>query len=359
MPRLRRLTGPNRPTAREPLSIGIVGYGYWGPNLARAFDGLAGVRVAAIVDSGRDERLAAANSFPRAKVLSSLGELLSEDEIDAVVVSTPVDLHFSMVRDVLRKGKPVFVEKPLAMSQADSVELARTADEKGITLMVDHTFLYDPAFMFLCDVVESGQLGGVRYVHSERLNFGRLQTRCNVLWSLGPQDVSMTNFMLRNVPEWVSARGFSRTGNGIADVVHMLLRYASPPCDVAIHLSWLDPRKVRCTTVIGSSGMAVFDDTSITKLTIHNKRVDGGPNGPTLIDGGMEVPATTALEPLRAAAAEFADCCFTGRQPLTNGWNGAEVVAVLEAADRSLEAGGAVTPVNWEQGPMPTRLKQD
>lgn len=341
-------------SATLPLRTALVGYGYWGPKVAAAAAGVDGAEIQVIVDRQAEQRDHAQMAFPRARVAAEVGEVLEDDSVEAVVLCTPVDTHAELALAAVRRGKHVFVEKPLSQSTSDAIEVVRSAEEKGVTLMVDHTFLYEPAFQRMCQEVDRGSIGEVRYIHAERLNFGRLQSRFNVIWSLGPHDVSMINHVLGRLPESVSATGVYHASPDVADVAVMHMRYAEPSLQATVHLSWLDPRKVRSMTVIADQGMAVFDDTQkSSKLEIHMKRVSRGRGPSRLEDGRTFFPVVPSTEPLREAVKEFVTCSRTGKRPLTEGWQAAAVVAVLEAANESLAKGGVEVGVQWLHGRDP------
>lgn len=338
----------------RPLRIALVGYGYWGPKVAAAVAGVDGAEIHAIVDRSPEQREQARSAFPRTQVVADVGEVLDDSAVEAVAVCTPVDTHAELALAVVRSRKHVFVEKPLSQSTSDAVELVRAAEDKGVTLMVDHTFLFEPAFQRLCREVDRGSVGEVRYIHAERLNFGRLQSRFNVIWSLGPHDVSMINHLSGRIPESVAASGICLASPDVADVVWLHMRYTRPSFEATVHLSWLDPRKVRSMTVIADRGMAVFDDTrESSKLAMHTKRISRDRGSVRLAEGPTTFPAVRSTEPLRRAVKEFVTCCRTGRRPLTHGWDAAAVVAVLEASNESLAKGGIEVGVHPLHGRDP------
>jgi predicted dehydrogenase len=251
--------------------------------------------------------------------------------------------HYEIANEALQQGKHLFLEKPMAMTLADAVELATKADEEERTLMIDHTYEYEPAIRHLKTIVGAGDLGSIEYIHAERLNFGRVRTDTNVLWSLGPQDVSILNYVLEAKPEAVAATGVARLTPGIADVVQLRLFYSG--IEAHVHLSWWDPVCTRRLTVIGSDKMAMFDQASPGKLAIFHKQAVRTGEAIQLVDEGSERPELISVEPLAAAAEEFVRACREGRRPLSDGWSGTAVVATLAAAEDSLRAGGAMRPV--------------
>ncbi|WP_020521469.1 Gfo/Idh/MocA family protein [Catelliglobosispora koreensis] len=324
-----------------------IGFGYWGPNLARNLGTLAGPRWRYLVDLSPERREKAASLYPQVNVTDDLDAVLADDQVSAVIVATPAASHAPLARRALAAGKHVFVEKPLALSTEDAVELARTADEKGVTLMVGHTFEFNPAVRAMKEYIDSGEIGEVLYLHSQRLNLGRIQSDINAFWSIGPHDVSIANYLLGSSPQWVSARGARYLNDTVDDVMFVTASYPGGVL-VHMHVSWLDPSKTRRTTVVGSKKMLVYDDMDQDgRLKIFDKgadRLDPDAYGAyqyRLRDGAMHVPSLPMVEPLSTELRHFIECVDTGRRPDVDGWNGARTVAVLEAVDRSLHADGA------------------
>src|SRR5688572_4284817 len=333
-------------------SIAQIGFGYWGPNLARNLGTLAGPRWSHLVDLSPERREKAASLYPHVNVTDDLDAVLADDGVSAVVVATPAASHAPLARRALAAGKHVFVEKPLALSSADAVELATTADALGLVLMVGHTFEFNSAVRAMKEYVDSGEIGEVLYLHSQRLNLGRIQSDINAFWSIGPHDVSIANFLLGSAPEWVSARGARYLNEAVEDVMFVTVGY--PGRILAhMHVSWLDPSKTRRTTVVGSKKMLVYDDMDADgRLKIYDKgadRLDADAYGAwqyKLRDGAMNVPSLPMVEPLSTELRHFIECVDSSRRPLVDGWNGVRTVAVLEAVDASLRAEGAKVAVN-------------
>jgi predicted dehydrogenase len=336
--------------------VAQIGFGYWGPNLARNLHTHAGSRWRYLVDLSADQRARAAALYPQVTMTDDLDMVLADPEISAVVVATPAATHAPLARKALAAGKHVFVEKPLALNTADAVALARQADEAGLVLMVGHTFEFVPAVLKMKEIVDSGTLGDVLYLHSQRLNLGRIQSDINAFWSIGPHDVSIANFLIGADPEWVSARGARYLNSDVEDVTFVTVGY--PDGVLAhMHVSWLDPSKTRKTTIVGSKQMLVYDDMeSEAKLKVYDKGADPvdatayGAYQYKLRDGELWVPRLDMVEPLGAEMTHFLQCTLTGERPRTDGWNGARVVAVLEAADASLRADGAQVKVELPAG---------
>jgi predicted dehydrogenase len=294
-------------TAR-PVTIGLAGLGYWGPNLARNLDDLPGTRLAWLCDQD-DERLQRYGArFPEARTTSRFDDLLADGGLDAVVVATPVVTHFELGRQALLAGKNVFVEKPLADSAAHAAELVALAEERDLVLMPGHLLLYHPGVAKLKELVDSGELGRILYISGERKNLGKIRRDENALWSLGAHDLSVVLHLLGEEPVESWARGESFLTEGIEDVVVCYLRF--PSGSVAnLHLSWLDPHKVRRITVVGDHKMAVFDDMELErKVTIYDKRPEQRTEtyGEWLTrTGDIFVPKIANDEPLRLECERF------------------------------------------------------
>jgi predicted dehydrogenase len=323
-----------------------IGFGYWGPNLSRNLGALAKQRWRYLVDLSPARREQAASLYPQVNVVDSLDQVLADPEVTAVVISTPAATHSDLARRALEAGKHAFVEKPLALSAPAAIELATLADEAGLVLMVGHTFEFVPAVRKMKELVDAGEIGDVLYLHSQRLNLGRIQSDINAFWSIGPHDVSIANYLLGANAEWVSARGARYLHANIEDVIFVTVGYPGGVL-AHMHVSWLDPSKTRRTTVVGSQKMLVYDDLDAeAKLKVFDKgadRLDPDSYGAwqyRLRDGAMNVPSLSMVEPLAAELGHFIDCVDTGKRPVVDGWNGVRTVAVLEAADASLRAGG-------------------
>ncbi|HZN20395.1 MAG TPA: Gfo/Idh/MocA family oxidoreductase [Micromonosporaceae bacterium] len=332
-------------------AVALVGFGYWGPNLARNLQTLAGARWRYLVDASAERRARASMLYPQVRVVGDLAEVLADEEVGAVVVATPAASHAPLARRLLEAGRHVLVEKPLALSTVDAVGLARLADERRRTLMVGHTFEYVPAVLTMKQLIEAGEIGDVLYLHSQRLNLGRIQSDINAFWSIGPHDVSIANFLVGAGPQWVSAHGARYLHEAVEDVTFVTAGYPGGVL-AHMHVSWLDPSKTRRTTVVGSRKMLVYDDMDTDgRLKVFDKgadRLDPDAYGAwqyRLRDGAMYVPRLEMAEPLAEELRHFLECVDTGRRPRSDGWNGAQVVAVLEAVDESLRGKGAQVAV--------------
>jgi len=328
----------------------LVGFGYWGPNLARNLQALAGPRWRYLVDASPERRERAAQLYPQVSVVPSLDEMLSDEEVTAVVVATPAATHAPLTRMLVESGRHVLVEKPLALTTVDAVALAKLAQERGRVLMVGHTFEFVPAVRAMKQIIDAGEIGDLLYLHSQRLNLGRIQSDINAFWSIGPHDVSIANYLVGAAPQWVSAHGARYLNAEVEDVTFVTVGYPGGVL-AHMHVSWLDPNKTRRTTVVGSKQMLVYDDMDSDKLRVFDKGADPisedayGAWQYRLRDGAMYVPRLDMTEPLAEELRHFLDCAATGARPLTDGWNGAQVVAVLEAADESLRGKGTQVAV--------------
>jgi len=331
-----------------PVSVGVVGLGYWGPNLARNFDRLPETELRWICDASEESRARAAPQFPEARVSGDLDELLADDALEAVVIATPVPLHADLAVRALQAGKHCFVEKPLAQSVEDAERVVEAARGAGKVLMVGHLLEYHPGVAKLKEVTASGQLGDIRYIYGNRLNLGKLRPDENALWSLGAHDVSVVLHLAEEEPSELHAFGKSYMRPGIEDVVFCYLRFPSGLM-AHLHLSWLDPHKERRFTVVGSQRMATFDDMELEqKLVIYDKGFDEdwSSYGEYIArSGDVWSPRVSNEEPLRIECRHFAECVREGRDPVSDGVNGVRVVRVLEGLQRSLEETSRATAV--------------
>ena len=335
----------------KPVRIGVVGFGYWGPNLVRNLDKLGDAQIVAACDLSQANLDKLSGLYPYVETTTDLDELLSEKyALDAVVVATSAPSHYAIAKRVLEAGKHCYVEKPLTLKSADSEELVRLADDKGVVLFVGHLMEYHSAINWIKDYVASGDLGDVLYVYMQRLNLGKVRTEENAFWSLAPHDVSIALYVLGESPDYVSASGACYVTPGVQDTVFANLHFPSGKM-ANIHVSWLDPHKMRKFTVVGTKKMLVFDDMQATeKIAIYDRGV-GAPDDAmsygedlTLRFGDITMPWVPLKEPLSIEVQHFLDCCDSGATPRSDGRDGLRVVRVLEAVDESMAAGGA--PVN-------------
>ena len=337
----------------SPLRIGFAGYGYWGPNILRNLDRLSEATVVAACDASPVNRAKLEAAYPHIATSDSLDAMLAAHELDAVVVATSAPTHAELAARVLEAGLHCFVEKPLTLASADAERLVTLASANDRVLMVGHLMVYHAAIDWIADYIASGELGDVRYLYFQRLNLGKVRADENAFWSLAPHDVSVALHLLGETPDSVSASGADYLRNDVHDVVFANLHFPSGKM-VNIHVSWLDPHKVRRMTVVGSKKMLVFNDMEATdKIWIYDKGVEPADamaygEDLTLRFGDITVPYLKMTEPLATEMRHFVECCSTGATPRSSGVDGLRVVQVLEATDASLAAGGA--PVAIEVG---------
>jgi predicted dehydrogenase len=324
-----------------PVTVGVAGLGYWGPNLARNLAALPGCELRWCADPEPSARERAAAAFRGVRVAEGIDELLADPDLDAVAVATPVPTHADLARRALEAGKHCFVEKPLAQSVAEAQRAVEASRTSGKVLMVGHLLEYHPAVRRLKEIVESGQLGDVRYLYTHRLNLGKLREDENALWSLGAHDVAVVLHLAGEEPSAVQARGECYMRESVEDVVFCYLRFPSGLA-AHLHLSWLDPHKERRLTVVGSRQMATFDDMELErKLTVYDKGFDQDATsyGEYITrSGDAWSPRVDNVEPLRVECQHFVECVRDGARPLSDGDSGLRVVRVLEGLQHSLES---------------------
>jgi predicted dehydrogenase len=345
------------------VNLALVGLGYWGPNLARNLAIVSGGRLHTLCDSRADRLDHLARQYPGAAARASFGEVLDDPDVHAVVLSTPAGTHFELAKAALEAGKHVLVEKPMAKTSAECRELIALAGARGRTLMVGHVFLFNAAVERIRTYIESGELGDIHYVYSQRLNLGQVYRDVNALWNFAPHDLSILQYWLGATPVRVQARGYAYVQPTVEDVVFMTLDY---PDNVGanVHISWLDPLKVRRMTVVGSRKMVVYDEVDPERrVVLYDRGIDEGPPGAMgaprprrslgryetfgeyqlmLRAGDVLIPRIDFVEPLRRQSQHFVDCIVEGRRPLTDGESGLAVVEALEAAQRAIETGRPV-----------------
>lgn len=328
-------------------SIAVAGLGYWGPNLARNFSQLNTCRLGALCDPD-PERLARIRSqHPLTPRFDSFETMLDEAEIDAVAIATPLRHHHQLARAALMAGKHVLVEKPFAGSTVECDELVLLARERGLTLMVGHTYLYSAAVDMIRDIVGSGDLGDIRYINSQRLNLGLFQQDINVAWDLAPHDISIILHLLGKLPASVNCQGNAHITPGIEDVTNLSMSFADGQF-ATIQSSWIEPRKVRQMTIVGTRKMIVYNDIEPReKIRIYDTRVERPPHYDNFGEfqysyhyGDSFLPHIAQSEPLRQMCGHFIECVTTGADPLSDGPGGRDVVRILEASSESLRNGG-------------------
>ena len=346
---------------KKILNVGVVGCGYWGPNLVRNFKQAPDCHLKVLCDASEQRLSHMHRLYPDLATTQKLEDVLNDSQVDAVVIATPVRFHYSMAKAALNAGKHVFIEKPMARTEAEAAELVSLAERQGLVLMVGHTFLFSPAVRRMKEIINAGDIGEVQYIAARRLNLGLFQKDINVAWDLAPHDISILLHLLDELPLSVSCQGSSHVTRGIEDVTMMHLNFRKNRC-AFIHNSWLDPKKVRQMTVVGSQRMIVYDDTEpLEKLKIYDARVEVPPHYDTFAEftysyhyGDSYVPYIKQDEPLKLECQHFLDCISTGAVPITNGRLGLEVVKILEASSESLRQHGASvnlgTTAPWNNG---------
>ncbi|MHB8840535.1 MAG: Gfo/Idh/MocA family protein [Candidatus Aquicultor sp.] len=337
------------------VNVGVIGYGYWGPNLVRNYEQMPESNLVACCDLNPDNLKKVKALYPKVEVTQQIDDLLNNPSIDAVVIASSAVTHYDLAKKALLAGKHVMVEKPLTLNSETSRELIDIADKAGCILMVGHLLEYHTAVDYVRGLVEAGELGDIQYLYTQRLNLGQVRTDENALWSLAPHDISIIFYLLGGKePAEVSARGQSYITEGIEDVVFCSISFKDNTM-AHIHVSWLDPHKIRKLTVVGNKKMAVFDDMeSSEKIRIYDKGVGANPDyrtygeDLTLRFGDITIPSVKMKEPLRAECEHFIQSIQTGQRPRSDGYNGLRVVKVLEAAQKSLKSGGK--PVTIAEG---------
>src|SRR5262245_42965887 len=337
--------GGDFPMSPNPLAVAQIGCGYWGPNLLRNFSALPACRVTYVADASAERRAFVTRNFSNTKAVETPDVIFDDSDVAAVIIATPAATHFDLARRALEAGKHVLVEKPLATTVAEVDTLSRCAADRGLVVMAGHTFIYNPAVRYVKRLIEEGELGDVRYIYSQRLNLGRIRSDIDALWNFAPHDISIIQYWLGD-PEPVSIgrQGMAYMQDGIDDVVFLTLEY--PGKIIAnVHVSWLDPQKVRKMIIVGSRKMVVYDDIAESKIAIYDKGIDRrailGENmdfdNPQISrfnhrSGDILIPEVKFVEPLRVEAEHFADCIRNSREPLTGLSHARSVVSILERA---------------------------
>ncbi len=330
------------------INVAIIGCGYWGPNLLRNFWGLPEccVSIACDLDQKRLDHMA--SLYNGLQITNNYKEVLNNNNVDAVVIATPVHTHYSLAKEFMSKGKHVFIEKPLAASSEEGSELIEIADKKDLVIMVGHTFIYSSPVRKIKEIIDSGEIGDVLYIHSRRLNLGLFQKDINVAWDLAPHDLSIILYLLGSDPLSVSCEGMDHFNTSIEDITDLNLEFPNG-IFVNIQSSWLDPRKVREMTIVGTKKMILYDDTEpLEKIKIFDKRVDIPPHYDTYAEfhfsyhyGDIIIPYIKQVEPLRAETEHFLDCIENDTRCMSCGEEGLRVLKILECADMSLKSTGA------------------
>lgn len=331
----------------ERLRVGVVGCGYWGPNLIRNLNACPATRVVMVCDRdpGRLERARAL--APWARAADEAEQVLADPEVEAVVIATPPATHGRIGALALSAGKHVLLEKPLATSVREAEELVKLADRRGLTLMVDHVFLFSPAVRAIKSLLDAGELGRLYYIDSVRINLGLIQRDVNVLWDLAPHDLSIVDHLLGRLPDSIAAVGACHASRGVEDVCHLTLDFGDDLL-ASVHVNWLSPVKVRHLIVGGSAKSVVYNDLNHPEqVKVYDRGItvaeDAEARRGVLVSyrtGDVWSPHLGQEEPLQNAVRHFADCVRTGATPLADGRSGLRVVRILEAAQRSVESQG-------------------
>lgn len=335
-----------------PLRIGIVGLGYWGPNLVRNFAAVEGgqLRVACDLDEKRFRKMPA--QFPSVKFTTNPKDIFENPEIDAVAIATPVHTHYALAKQALEAGKHVLVEKPLTSRVEHAEELLAIAGQKGLVVMVDHVFVFSPPVVKMKEIVDSGKLGKLFFIDSVRINLGLFQRDINVVWDLAPHDLSIVDFLLGRLPKTLSAFGSNHTNGDIEDVAYLNLDFGNGLI-ANFHVNWLSPVKVRSMIIGGSDQSLIYNDLDQSeKIKVYNRGISLQPTDElqkrqlmvSYRSGDVWSPNIGTEEPLGRMAAHFLDCIRQGKEPVSGGQAGLRVVKILDAAQRSIKAqGGRVT----------------
>ena len=329
-------------------NVAVVGCGYWGPNLIRNFRSLPDCRLKVMCDLSQQRLKHLHQVYPEVEASTDFDAVLADPEITAVAIATAVRFHFPMAKASLLAGKHTFIEKPMAASAAECEELIELAHKQGLVLMVGHTFLYSPAVRKIKEIVRSGDIGDIRYICARRLNLGLFQKDINVAWDLAPHDISIILYIMEESPISVNCSGSAHVTPKIEDVTAMCLSFKRKRTAI-IHSSWVDPRKVREMTIVGSRRMVVYDDVAQNdKIKIFDARVETPPHYDTFADfhyayhyGDVYIPYIKQEEPLKIECQHFLDCIAQGARPLSSGQQGLELVRILEASSESLKQRGA------------------
>jgi len=334
----------------KKINVAVAGCGYWGPNLIRNFRSLPGCRLKVMCDLSQQRLQHMHAIYPEVEASTDFEAVLADREIDAVAIATSVRLHYPMAKASLLSGKHTFIEKPMASSAEQCEELIEIAEHQGLVLMVGHTFLYSPAVRKIKEIVRSGDIGDIRYISARRLNLGLFQKDINVTWDLAPHDISIILYIMEEFPVTANCRGSAHVTPKVEDVTTLCLSFRNNRTAI-VQSSWLDPRKVREMTIVGSKRMIVYDDVAqIEKIKVFDARVETPPHYDTFADfhysyhyGDMYVPYIKQEEPLKVECQHFLDCIENRVAPLSDGKQGLELVRILEASSLSLKQdGGAV-----------------
>lgn len=338
----------NQLEKKKIIKIAQIGCGYWGPNLLRNLIANPGCEVKWVVEISKDRQDYVKKLYPSVKITDDFEKVIQDNEVDAAVIATPAASHYKMVIRSLKAGKHVLVEKPMAMVVTEVDDIGRLSKENGLIAMVGHTFLFNAAVRYLKGLIDSGELGDIRYIYSHRLNLGRIRADVDALWNLAPHDISIIQYLLNNsTPISISKRGMDYVQNGVDDVVFINIVYSNNVM-ANIHVSWLDPHKIRRMTVVGSKKMVVYDDVAENKIAIYDKGIDRmavlgehmdfdklGPFQFNHRSGDVVMPKIHWQEPLKLEIEHFVDCIQNGTECLTGVEHAKQVVNILSSGSKA------------------------
>ena len=348
----------------KKLAIGVVGCGYWGPNLARNFNSNPNCTLKVLCDLDTSRLQHMKGLYPRVKIEEDFENLLADPNLDAIVIAVPVNMHYKLAKQSLEAGKHTLIEKPMASSAAQCEDLIRIAREEGLILMVGHTFLFSEPVRKIKEIINDGDIGDLKYINSQRLNLGLFQKDINVAWDLAPHDISIILDIFDDVPLSVNCQGNAHFTSEIEDVTNMSLNFRSKKF-ATIQSSWIEPRKVRQMTFVGTERMIIYDDISQGEtIRIHDCKVKRPPHYDSFAAfhysyhyGDTYIPRIDHEEPLKRLTGHFLDCIRKGEKPITSGEKGLELVRILEASSESLNQSGAA--VNYIPEEPPRVIRKD
>ncbi|PZV11949.1 MAG: oxidoreductase [Pseudanabaena sp.] len=336
------------------INIGVIGYGYWGPNLVRNFSELPGANVKTVSDFSPELLAKAKARYPAIQITTDCNDIFNDSEIDAVAIATPVSTHFKLALAALKAGKHVMVEKPMTTTSEESIELIAEAKRQKLVLMVDYTFVYTGAVRKMAELVLTNQLGAIYYYDSVRVNLGLFQHDVNVIWDLAVHDLSIMDYVLPEKPYAVSANGISHIPGGTENIAYLTL-FFEKNLIAHLHVNWLAPVKIRQTLIGGSQKMIVFDDlVPSEKIKVYDKGIIFNDNDAESIyqklvgyrTGDMWCPKLDSTEALRTEGLHFLHCIRTGERPISDGEAGLRIVKILEAANQSVKKQGQLVELN-------------
>lgn len=330
----------------DKINLGVIGAGSWGPNLIRNFNSVQGCNIKYVVDSDEKAREKIKSLYPDIDVKEDIEEILNDDELKAVVISTSAPTHYKLAKAAIEAGKDIYVEKPITLKADQARELIKISKDKDLIIMVGHLLLYHTGINYLKDIIKRGDLGDIYYLYTSRVNLGKVRNKENAFWSFAPHDISIILHLIEEMPIRISSTGAAFLNPKVEDVVFSTMEFSSGKV-AHMHVSWLDPHKIRKTTVVGSKKMAVFDDAAPTEnLRIYDKGVDYKPGmtdynqSLTLRIGDIHIPKIPSGEPLKIECNHFVECIKKRLKPISDGINGLNVVKILEAGSLSLHNNG-------------------